>query len=95
MAEEIKGQIKYDASVHAIDFDTNTVTTKEGETYSADVIISTIPWMEFAKITGMPQELKAKNRTSEIQLCSDGVFPGQSGHRSTVGLLSGSGTVLS
>ena len=32
MAEEIKGQIKYDASVHAIDFDTNTVTTKEGET---------------------------------------------------------------
>ena len=49
MAEEIKGQIKYDASVHAIDFDTNTVTTKEGETYSADVIISTIPWMEFAK----------------------------------------------
>ena len=95
MAEEIKGQIKYDASVHAIDFDTNTVTTKEGETYSADVIISTIPWMEFAKITGMPQELKEKNRTSEIQLCSDGVFPGQSGHRSTVGLLSGSGTVLS
>lgn len=60
MAEEIKGQIKYDASVHAIDFDTNTVKTKEGETYSADVIISTIPWMEFAKITGMPQELKEK-----------------------------------
>ena len=60
MAEEIKGQIKYDASVHAIDFDTNTVTTKEGETYSADVIISTITWMEFAKITGMPQELKEK-----------------------------------
>lgn len=60
MAEEIKGQIKYDASVHAIDFDTNTVTTKEGETYSTDVIISTIPWMEFAKITGMPQELKEK-----------------------------------
>lgn len=60
MEEEIKGQIKYDASVHAIDFDTNTVTTKEGETYSADVIISTIPWMEFAKITGMPQELKEK-----------------------------------
>ena len=60
MAEEIQGKIKYDASVHAIDFDTNTVTTKEGETYSADVIISTIPWMEFAKITGMPQELKEK-----------------------------------
>lgn len=60
MAEEIKGQIQYDASVHTIDFDTNTVTTKEGETYSADVIISTIPWMEFARVTGMPQELQEK-----------------------------------
>lgn len=60
MAEEIKGQIQYDASVHTIDFDTNTVTTKEGETYSADVIISTIPWMEFEAITGMPQELQEK-----------------------------------
>lgn len=68
MAEEIKGQIKYDASVHAIDFDTNTVTTKEGETYSADVIISTIPWMEFAKITGMPQELKEK--IGHLKYCS-------------------------
>ena len=95
MAEEIKGQIQYDASVHAIDFDTNTVTTKEGETSSADVIISTIPWMELqGNHTGMPQELK-EFRTSEIQRCSDGVFPGQSGHRSTVDLLSGSGTVLS
>lgn len=60
MAEEIKGQIQYDASVHTINFDTNTVTTKEGETYSADVIISTIPWMEFEAITGMPQELQEK-----------------------------------
>lgn len=60
MAEEIKGQIQYDASVHTIDFDTNTVTTKEGKTYSADVIISTIPWMEFEAITGMPQELQEK-----------------------------------
>lgn len=60
MAEEIKGQIQYDASVHTINFDTNTVTTKDGETYSADVIISTIPWMEFEAITGMPQELQEK-----------------------------------
>ena len=28
--------------------------------YSADVIISTIPWMEFEAITGMPQELQEK-----------------------------------
>lgn len=75
MAEEIKGQIKYDASVHAIDFDTNTVTTKEGETYSADVIISTIPWMEFAKITGMPQELKEKIGRLKYSSVQTAYFP--------------------
>ena len=75
MAEEIKGQIKYDASVHAIDFDTNTVTTKEGETYSADVIISTIPWMDFAKITGMPQELKEKIGRLKYSSVQTAYFP--------------------
>lgn len=75
MAEEIKGQIQYDASVHAIDFDTNTVTTKEGETYSADVIISTIPWMEFAKITGMPQELKEKIGHLKYSAVQTAYFP--------------------
>lgn len=75
MAEEIKGQIQYDASVHAIDFDTNTVTTKEGETYSADVIISTIPWMEFAKITGMPQELKEKIGRLKYSSVQTAYFP--------------------
>ena len=59
MAEEIKGQIKYDASVHAIDFDTNTVTTKEGNVFCrCDRFYDS--WMEFAKIAGMPQELKEK-----------------------------------
>ena len=75
MAEEIKGKIQYDASVHAIDFDTNTVTTKEGETYSADVIISTIPWMEFAKITGMPQELKEKIGHLKYSAVQTAYFP--------------------
>ena len=75
MAEEIKGQIQYDASVHAIDFDTNTVTTKEGETYSADAIISTIPWMEFAKITGMPQELNEKIGHLKYSAVQTAYFP--------------------
>ena len=75
MAEEIKGQIQYDATVHTMDFDTNTVTTKEGETYSADVIISTIPWMEFAKITGMPQELKEKIGRLKYSSVQTAYFP--------------------
>lgn len=75
MAEEIRGQIKYDAAVYTIDFDTNTVITKEGETYSADVIISTIPWMEFAKITGMPQELKEKIGRLKYSSVQTAYFP--------------------
>ena len=75
MAEEIRGQIQYDAAVYTIDFDTNTVITKEGETYSADVIISTIPWMEFAKITGMPQELKEKIGRLKYSSVQTAYFP--------------------
>ena len=95
MAEEIKGQIKYDASVHAIDFDTNTVTTKEGGNVfcRCDHFYDSLDGI--CKDHRNAAGVEGKNRTSEIQLCSDGVFPGQSGHRSTVGLLSGSGTVLS
>lgn len=57
MAEAIKGNIEYKKSVKAIDFNTKTVTTADGEKYQADVIITTIPWMEFNEITGMPQEI--------------------------------------
>ena len=58
MAEEIKKNIKYNASVKGIDFETKTITTVGDEKYHADVIITTIPWMEFEEITGMPSKLK-------------------------------------
>lgn len=59
MADAIKGNIEYEKSVKGIDFTTKTVTTKDGEKYSADVIITTIPWMEFEEIIGMPEQLIA------------------------------------
>lgn len=58
MAKNIGGNIQYNKDVKSIDFDTHTVTTQDGNTYSADIIITTIPWMEFAQIEGMPQDLK-------------------------------------
>lgn len=59
MAKAIEGNIEYNKSVKKIDFNTTTVTTDDGTEYKGDVIITTIPWMEFEEITGMPEDIKA------------------------------------
>ena len=58
MAEEIRENIEYNKSVKEIDFKDKIVVTADGEKYKADTIITTIPWMEFEKITGMPNEIQ-------------------------------------
>ena len=58
MAEAIKDNIEYNKVVKDIDFNTKTVTTADGATYQADVIITTIPWMAFETIVGMPEDIK-------------------------------------
>mgnify|MGYP002749984850 FL=1 len=58
MADSIKGQIEYNKTVKAIDFTTRTVTTADGMSYQADKIITTIPWLEFDEITGMPDDIR-------------------------------------
>lgn len=58
MGEEIAEHIVYSTSVTAIDFDSLTVKTESGETYSAENIITTIPWNEFSEIDKMPENLK-------------------------------------
>lgn len=60
MAQEIKDNIEYGKSVKGIDFNNNTISTTDGQTYHAEVIITTIPWMEFDELVGMPDGLKAK-----------------------------------
>ncbi len=59
MAKAIEGNIEYNKSVKKIDFNTTTVTTADGAEYKGDVIITTIPWMEFSEIIGMPEDIKA------------------------------------
>lgn len=59
MADSIKSNIEYSKTVKTIDTITRMVTTNDGSIYQADVIISTIPWMEFDKISGMPEEIVA------------------------------------
>lgn len=59
MANEIKDNVEYKKVVKAIDFSNNTVTTGDGSKYQANIIITTIPWMEFDQITGMPDDIHA------------------------------------
>lgn len=58
MADEIKDNIEYQKYVKKLDFNTHTVTTKDGNIYHADVIITTIPWMEYEELGGMPKEIR-------------------------------------
>lgn len=70
MAEAIKDNIEYNKTVMSIDFTTKTVTTADGASYQADIIVTTIPWMAFKTIVGMPEDIKdsiAKLKISSIQ----------------------------
>lgn len=58
MAEAIKENIEYSKVVKGIDFTTKTVTTMDGTRYRAETIITTIPWMEFDEIIGIPEDIK-------------------------------------
>lgn len=59
MAEAINSHIEYNKDVKGIDFTNKAVNTSDGDKYHAETIITTIPWMEFDKIEGMPESIKA------------------------------------
>ena len=58
MADAIKDNIEYDKVVKSIDFNSKEVTTADGERYTANIIVTTIPWTEFDEIVGMPGDIK-------------------------------------
>lgn len=58
MADAIQSNIEYNKSVRRIDFNTKSIITADGDRYRADIIITTIPWVEFEEIIGMPQGIK-------------------------------------
>lgn len=58
MADAIRDNIEYRKAVKGIDFNTKIVTTADGVKYQAEMIITTIPWMEFDEIIGMPDDIK-------------------------------------
>ena len=70
MADAIRNQIEYNKTVKSIDFNTHEVRATDGSSYTADVIITTIPWPEFSGLIGMPEEIKhsiSKLKYSSIQ----------------------------
>jgi len=70
MADAIRDNIICGISVKGINFDTRTVTTADGSKYSADIVITTIPWMEFDEIVDVPDEIQesiGKLKFSSIQ----------------------------
>lgn len=68
MAKALGDNIEYNKSVKKIDFQNTSVTTADGDTYKADIIITTIPWMEFDEIVGMPEDIQ--NSIKELKFSS-------------------------
>ncbi|WP_022755104.1 protoporphyrinogen/coproporphyrinogen oxidase [Butyrivibrio fibrisolvens] len=58
MGDALGDKIKYCSDVYGLDYDNMLVKTSNGELYSADVIITTIPWKLFSEIKGMPENIK-------------------------------------
>ena len=75
MAASIEGQIEYNKAVKGIDFNTKSVTTSDGTKYQAEIIITTIPWMEFDEIIGMPDAIKASIRELKFSSIQTEYFP--------------------
>ena len=59
MGETLGTNLRLGEAVREIDFSTRTVRTMNGATYTADTVVTTIPWMAFQTISGMPEELKS------------------------------------
>ncbi len=58
MGDAIGDKIKCCVKVKSLDCDSLQIKTTDGETYSADCIITTIPWTSFTEIRGMPDEIR-------------------------------------
>lgn len=60
MANALGERIVYNATVEKIDLDDRSVITNSGDKFTADIIISTIPWLCFYEIKGMSEEMIAE-----------------------------------
>lgn len=75
MANTVGNQIEYNKVVKGIDFTKKIVTTSDSVQYSADIIITTIPWMEFDEIVGMPDEIRKSIKKLKFSSIQTEYFP--------------------
>ncbi len=71
MADSMKEHMVYNSAVCSMDCETKTVQCKNGETYQADYIITTIPWTSFEQIYKLPPDLTeeiAKLKSSAVEI---------------------------
>lgn len=55
MAQSMESHMVYQAQVKALDVENRIVTTQKGETYQAQVIVTTIPWQSIEELSHMPK----------------------------------------
>lgn len=57
MAQALGSNIRYKAVVKEIDFEQRKVWLDDGTSFEAETIVTTIPWVTFENLKGMPDEL--------------------------------------
>lgn len=72
MQERIRNHIRLNTAVKELRTEDKTVVCKDGEVYAGEAIITTIPWLEFERIKGMPEPLfqaikKLKSSATQIE----------------------------
>lgn len=71
MAKSIDGHILYEKDVYGMNVEKREVFVRPSEVYRADNIITTIPWLVFTDILGMPKELTedlGQLKTSAVEI---------------------------
>ena len=76
MAESIVENLYFNSAVVGIEFSNKIVRCKNGQAYKAEKIITTIPWIEFSSIEGMPSELVnsiklLKHNSIQVTYCDE------------------------
>lgn len=59
MADTVSKHIEYNKRVVSIDFHSKRIKTEDSSKYSADKIITTIPWREYKEVSGIPEEISS------------------------------------
>lgn len=76
IADYLKEQINFKKEVITIDFNSNIVTCLDGTEYQGETIITTIPWICFKELIGMPEAIRdsikeLKYSSIETRYCPD------------------------